>query len=110
MVRKVLLVVLGLMLLIAACGGSSGTSATESTAAIAKEDVPTDLAQVAAFTCLSLSGMTAATAGPAITKGIERVAPMGYTALELRGAMRAECPDTMTPLEADAGIAGLFES
>ncbi len=110
MVRKVLLVVFGLMLLTAACGGSSGTSATESTAAIAKEDVPTDLAQVAAFTCLSLSGMTAETAVRPITKGIERVAPMGYTALELRGALRAQCPDAITPLEADAGIASLFEN
>jgi hypothetical protein len=110
MARNILVVVVGLMLLVAACGGSSGTSATESTAAIAKEDVPTDLAQVAAFTCLSLSGTTAATALRPLTKAIERVAPLGYTALELRGAMRAECPDAMTPLEADAAISALFGS
>ena len=108
MARKVLVVAVGLMLLTAACGGSSGTSVTESTAQIAKEDVPTDLAQVAAFACLSLSGMTAETAVRPITKAIARVAPMGYTALELRGAMRAECPDAMTPLEADAAISSLF--
>jgi hypothetical protein len=108
MARKLLVVVVGLMLLTAACGGSSGDSATGSTGAIAKEDIPTDLQQVAAFTCLSLDGTTAATAVRPITKDIERVASMGYTALELRDAMRAECPEDMAPLEADAAISSLF--
>lgn len=111
MLRKVLLVAVALSMLVAACGGSgdSGDSGSgDGPTTTVAVDIPTDLQQVAAFACTSLLGATGANAGPGVTAGIEKAAASGYSPPELAVAMRVECPETMTVLEADAAIAAMF--
>jgi hypothetical protein len=110
MVRRVLPVVFVLMLVIAACGGTSDSEPTNETAPAVQADIPTELRAFAQFTCNQLIGVTADGAEPTITKGLTRAASSGYSAVEFRDAMRSECPDTMVSLETDAAVSGLFES
>lgn len=111
MLRRVLLVAVALTMLVAACGGSgdSGDSGSGdgSTTTVAV-DIPTDLQQVAAFSCLTLVGTTGANAEPGATTAINKAAASGYSPPELLVAMRVECPETVTVLEADPTIAALF--
>lgn len=110
MVRRVLLVTLGLMLLITACGGASDSGATVDTVEFTKEDIPTGLALVAQLTCSQLGGTTAETAVPVITGAMTRAATSGFTAQDFGAALRATCPDVMGSLEEDAAVSGLFGS
>jgi hypothetical protein len=106
MVHRVLPVLVALMPVIAACGGTSDTEPTDDTV---QAEIPTDLALVAQFTCNQLRGVAAGGAAPVITKELTRVASLGYTGSEFRDAMRSECPDTIGPLESDADVSSLFE-
>jgi len=110
MVRRVLPTIFALILVIAACGGTSDTEPTDESVPAVQADISTELRAFAQFTCNQLIGVTAADAEPAITKGLTRAASSGYTAVEFRDALRAECPDTMVSLEADAAVSSLFES
>jgi ABC-type glycerol-3-phosphate transport system substrate-binding protein len=107
-IRRVQLVVIGLALLLAACGGSSSSS-SESPSETVPVDIPTDLAMVASLTCNQLGGSTPETAVPIITAAIPKAATSGYSSAELSGALQAECPDTMAPLVGNAEVASLFE-
>jgi hypothetical protein len=108
MVRRVLPVVFVLMLGIGACGGTSDSEPTNETAPAVQADITTELRAFAQFTCNQLIGVTAAGAEPVISKGLTRAASSGYTGVQFRDALRSECPDTMTSLESDAAISGLF--
>lgn len=113
MVRRVLLVVIALMLLTAACGSSSGSSDTESTTettAIVTADIPTGLRLTAQFTCSQLSGVAASASGSVISGAVTRAAAAGFSGPELRDAMRSVCFDTTAGLEGDAEINSLFDS
>lgn len=116
MVRRVPIVVVGLMLLVAACGG--GTSDPETTGASDPEttvdtvedapDIPTELKQMAQFTCSQITGTTPAAAVPGITGLLERAAAVGYSNADVQIALRSECSDTMVLLEADGEVNSLF--
>jgi hypothetical protein len=110
MVRRVLPVVLSLMLVMAACGGTSDSEPTDETVPAGQSDMPADLVLFAQFTCNQLMGVAAAGAEPVITKGLTRAASSGYTGAEFRDALRSNCPDIIGPLESDAEISSLFES
>jgi hypothetical protein len=85
MVHRVLPVLVALMPVIAACGGTSDTEPTDDTV---QAEIPTDLALVAQFTCNQLRGVAAGGAAPVITKELTRVASLGYTGSEFRDAIR----------------------
>ena len=111
MLRRVMLVAVALTMLVAACGGSGDSGDTGSgdeTPTTVVIEIPTDLQQVAAFSCTTLVGATGANAEPGVTKAIEKAAASGYSPPELAVAMRVQCPETMTAIEADATIAALF--
>ncbi|NHZ70162.1 MAG: hypothetical protein GWP18_00800 [Proteobacteria bacterium] len=116
--RRVLLVGFVLMLVAAACSGSSDSGTSDETAQTSdtvesvdtpKPDIPTELGLVAQFTCNQTAGATPESATRLIEAGVKKAAASGFSGTELRDAMRVECPDTMDVLEPDAGITALFE-
>jgi hypothetical protein len=108
--RRVLIVVFGVMLVIAACGGASDTEPNPQTDQTVQQNIPVQLEQIALFTCNQLGGATLATAVPAIESALTKVASAGFTGAELRDTLRVKCPDTMVSLEIDAEFSSLFES
>ncbi len=117
MVRRVPLFVVGLMLLVAACGGASDTDTggdgdTNTTAGAADETlaIPTEIQFNAAFTCSQITGQTPTAAVPILAAAIERAAALGFSPPELGIALRAECPDSMVVLLADAAVSSLLGS
>lgn len=112
--RRILPTVFALILVLAACGGSSNgssdTGSTDETVPAVQAEIPTELAQLALFACNQLRGVSAASAEPVVTAQLTRVASAGYTGQELRDAMRSVCSDVIGPLEEDAALSSLFES
>ena len=111
MVRKVPIIVVGLMLVVAACGGGEGSTTptnsgdTGTTAAV--DDGPVisaELQMLAGFTCLQITGGTPAQAVSGITTGLGRAAATGYSEVDLRDGLRQECPDEMAVFETDDAI------
>lgn len=111
--RRVLPVVLVLMLLLAACGGSSDSGSGDSGSGDGATEtvpvsIPADLVMVAAFTCNQTMGSTAERAIPIVTRELTKAATMGYTPQEFRGALVSECGESMATLEADPAFKNLF--
>lgn len=110
MVRRVLPAIFALMLVITACGGgTSNSDSTDESVPAVQDEIPTELVQLTLFACNQLRGVTGESAVTVITAQVARVASAGYTASELREAMRSECPDVLEPLEEDAALSGMLE-
>lgn len=111
MVQRFLPLTLAVVLLVAACGGSSdsgsGTESSEPTQT-APAAVPLELRMTAQFTCSQIKGTTAAAATPLITEALTKAATAGFAGPELREALRAACSADMVTLEADAEFNNLF--
>lgn len=112
MAQRFLPAILALILLVAACGGSSDSGSSvetsEPTQATTPE-APLQLRLIATFTCNQTRGATAAVAAPLISEALSKAASAGFTGPELREAMRTACSDAMVTLEGDAEFSNLFE-
>jgi hypothetical protein len=107
--RRVLMVVFGVMLVTAACGGASDTEPNPQTDQTVQQEIPLQLGAISLFTCNQLAGATPASAVPTIESALTDAATAGFTGPELRDALRAKCPDSMVSLESDAEFSSLFE-